>query len=673
MGSGGSSEVRCEPKEKNKKVSHVYTTEKVQETDDEKIGGIGIGTGARRVVRDIKKMRDQDIMLQKEILKATTAMNAIQTRPKTPPQVVNQPPTEENITSPTKLIKKKRKETFQGEQPTTSRQRSLSQEKVKSKKQKSDASPTTVLDLTVKTRNDIPDEYTDEDYQYAKWIEMDLNLYPHLMPIAREGIQCMVPPPWQSVKNKDGDIVYQNKETNQIQDNHPLDDYFKNKYLAATKGDDYITVEEYVLEKFKPPRPQSPETTVICNSSVLFLDVTTGYTIQMMASLSGLKYTVDGAARPPVRRLNLDPRSKMLRFPELGKGVTLPRESANVLITAIRRLCELSRGVTHNLGAQNTDLPNSPMSGGSESIDPSATSFIPERKDWVIQQKEIYERRGVSPPVPTASRRKPKTPPLSQQLAPSTGPDHVLNPVRTPPRTPPLSPLPDTASSKKKKKSAVSKPQTPQEGKILTEIELYDQCITRLQIHGIEEGQLFTPGAGFTDSQFEEMLKEDLGYSAIERYKITARLDFLRMERLADQKNREIEQNLTSQSSCDINPLDEKGTNALDGRSPEQVEEESEINNYITTAIGQEHIPEEYLCTITGEILIDPTCTCDGHVYEHLAIKSWLISHDTSPNTNKKLNNKDLIPNLALRRAIMGWKEKMLKEHPQASPLSMPS
>ncbi|KAJ4737108.1 U-box domain-containing protein kinase family protein [Rhynchospora pubera] len=56
------------------------------------------------------------------------------------------------------------------------------------------------------------------------------------------------------------------------------------------------------------------------------------------------------------------------------------------------------------------------------------------------------------------------------------------------------------------------------------------------------------------------------------------------------------------------------------------------------------------------EIMKDPHIAADGFTYEAEAIRGWLSSgHDRSPMTNLKLENHELIPNRALRSAILEW------------------
>ena len=59
-----------------------------------------------------------------------------------------------------------------------------------------------------------------------------------------------------------------------------------------------------------------------------------------------------------------------------------------------------------------------------------------------------------------------------------------------------------------------------------------------------------------------------------------------------------------------------------------------------------------FTCPITHNIMNDPVICSDGQTYERSAIQTWLASNNTSPYTGAKLDNKVLIPNIALRQAI---------------------
>ncbi|KAJ8506292.1 hypothetical protein OPV22_007178 [Ensete ventricosum] len=73
-------------------------------------------------------------------------------------------------------------------------------------------------------------------------------------------------------------------------------------------------------------------------------------------------------------------------------------------------------------------------------------------------------------------------------------------------------------------------------------------------------------------------------------------------------------------------------------------------------ACDNSHTPSYFVCPIFQEIMNDPHIAADGFTYEAEAIKGWIDSgHDTSPMTNLKLPNCELIPNHALRSAIQEW------------------
>ena len=72
-------------------------------------------------------------------------------------------------------------------------------------------------------------------------------------------------------------------------------------------------------------------------------------------------------------------------------------------------------------------------------------------------------------------------------------------------------------------------------------------------------------------------------------------------------------------------------------------------------------IPAKYLCSITGQIMIDPVMAGDGYTYEREAIEQWLQTHDTSPRTNEKLDHKKLTANHDKRSEIL----EFLDKHPE--------
>ncbi|KXZ45622.1 hypothetical protein GPECTOR_52g24 [Gonium pectorale] len=65
-----------------------------------------------------------------------------------------------------------------------------------------------------------------------------------------------------------------------------------------------------------------------------------------------------------------------------------------------------------------------------------------------------------------------------------------------------------------------------------------------------------------------------------------------------------------------------------------------------------------FLCPITHDVMADPVIATDGYSYDRTAITTWLARHETSPLTNARMPGATLIPNHALRSAIMEWKQR---------------
>ena len=65
--------------------------------------------------------------------------------------------------------------------------------------------------------------------------------------------------------------------------------------------------------------------------------------------------------------------------------------------------------------------------------------------------------------------------------------------------------------------------------------------------------------------------------------------------------------------------------------------------------------PDEFLCSITYELMEDPVVCADGHTYERAAVTEWLATHDRSPKCNTPLEHKHLIPNHSMRKQILEY------------------
>jgi hypothetical protein len=54
--------------------------------------------------------------------------------------------------------------------------------------------------------------------------------------------------------------------------------------------------------------------------------------------------------------------------------------------------------------------------------------------------------------------------------------------------------------------------------------------------------------------------------------------------------------------------------------------------------------------------------TCDGQTYERQAVAEWLKTHDTSPLTGLPLANKNLMPNIIIKKLINEFHDKVIKK-----------
>ena len=77
----------------------------------------------------------------------------------------------------------------------------------------------------------------------------------------------------------------------------------------------------------------------------------------------------------------------------------------------------------------------------------------------------------------------------------------------------------------------------------------------------------------------------------------------------------------------------------------------------LAEALARDAMPDEYVCPITQELMVDPVTCADGHSYERTAILQWLEKHDTSPKTGLVLAMKHVFPAIALRNLIADFRE----------------
>ena len=71
--------------------------------------------------------------------------------------------------------------------------------------------------------------------------------------------------------------------------------------------------------------------------------------------------------------------------------------------------------------------------------------------------------------------------------------------------------------------------------------------------------------------------------------------------------------------------------------------------------------PDEHLCAISKEPMVEPVVAEDGFTYERSQIEAWLKNSRTSPKTREEMGT-DLRPNKDLGRLIRDWEEQEHKK-----------
>jgi GTP-binding protein EngB required for normal cell division len=74
----------------------------------------------------------------------------------------------------------------------------------------------------------------------------------------------------------------------------------------------------------------------------------------------------------------------------------------------------------------------------------------------------------------------------------------------------------------------------------------------------------------------------------------------------------------------------------------------------------------EWMCPITQELMDDPVVAADGCTYERDAIELWLArGSNLSPSHGNELENRNLVPNLAIRSAIVQHRDDVARYRAQ--------
>ncbi|VVB09626.1 unnamed protein product [Arabis nemorensis] len=114
---------------------------------------------------------------------------------------------------------------------------------------------------------------------------------------------------------------------------------------------------------------------------------------------------------------------------------------------------------------------------------------------------------------------------------------------------------------------------------------------------------------------------------------------------------------------CKKNPLNRPDLAVvqrfIDRMKVQEVSSSESSSAYTNQKVPPRRPPSHYLCPIFQEVMKDPLIAADGFTYEAEAIREWLANgHDTSPMTNLKMEDCNLIPNHALHLAIQDWQNQ---------------
>lgn len=89
--------------------------------------------------------------------------------------------------------------------------------------------------------------FTLEIHQYALFLGMDLERDKDFFFIAQEGLKAPVPEQWEAYQDENDEMFYVNSVTKQRMTDHPLDEFYKQKFLrlkAEKEGRPYIPSEQ---------------------------------------------------------------------------------------------------------------------------------------------------------------------------------------------------------------------------------------------------------------------------------------------------------------------------------------------------------------------------------------------------------------------------------------------
>lgn len=177
---------------------------------------------------------------------------------------------------------------------------------------------------------------------------------------------------------------------------------------------------------------------------------------------------------------------------------------------------------------------------------------------------------------------------------------------------------------------------------------------------------LVTPKKNIKTYEQIKMMEEDyLSLKSQTKYQMNARDNLIITYQEVNRKEyflfREKINNLEKYYEEQLNIL-----RKTDSENKEKItERESEIDKLNIIISKKNHLIsvdeiQDFHCPISWDIFKDPVILEDGFTYERDNISEWLSKNRTSPTTNRKLNNKKIIPNQIVKNIINIHQELLL-------------
>ena len=82
-----------------------------------------------------------------------------------------------------------------------------------------------------------------------------------------------------------------------------------------------------------------------------------------------------------------------------------------------------------------------------------------------------------------------------------------------------------------------------------------------------------------------------------------------------------------------------------------------EVPRSLAARLGEICVPDEFICTITHELMLQPAITPSGTTYDYEGLARWVVQHGRYPAGEARgtLTIEQLAPNLTVRNLIQAW------------------